>query len=130
MVSGRRGKRLENSENIIQPLVEKLRIKVPDVWTEAVYLSGGNQQKVVLAKWLFAEQEIYIFDEPTRGIDVNAKAEFYKQMSALTKQGEMHYHDQFGYAGADFHERPGAGNPGRSCQGRAYRRENHGTGDH
>ncbi len=72
----------------IQPLVEKLRIKVPDVWTEAVYLSGGNQQKVVLAKWLFAEQEIYIFDEPTRGIDVNAKAEFYKQMSALTKQGK------------------------------------------
>ena len=59
----------------IQPLVEKLRIKVPDVWTEAVYLSGGNQQKVVLAKWLFAEQEIYIFDEPTRGIDVNAKEE-------------------------------------------------------
>ncbi len=43
---------------------------------------------MVLAKWLFAEQEIYIFDEPTRGIDVNAKAEFYKQMSALTKQGK------------------------------------------
>ncbi|MCC8085285.1 MAG: ATP-binding cassette domain-containing protein, partial [Clostridium sp.] len=58
------------------------------VWTEAVYLSGGNQQKVVLAKWLFAQQEIYIFDEPTRGIDVNAKAEFYKQMSELTKQGK------------------------------------------
>lgn len=73
---------------LIEPLVEKLRIKVPDVWTEVVYLSGGNQQKVVLAKWLFAEQEIYIFDEPTRGIDVNAKAEFYKQMSALTKQGK------------------------------------------
>lgn len=73
---------------LIEPLVEKLRIKIPDVWTEVVYLSGGNQQKVVLAKWLFAEQEIYIFDEPTRGIDVNAKAEFYKQMSALTKQGK------------------------------------------
>jgi ABC-type sugar transport system ATPase subunit len=52
------------------------------------YLSGGNQQKVVLAKWLFANQEIYIFDEPTRGIDVNAKAEFYRQMSELTKQGK------------------------------------------
>ena len=43
---------------------------------------------MVLAKWLFAQQEIYIFDEPTRGIDVNAKAEFYKQMSELTKQGK------------------------------------------
>lgn len=73
---------------LIEPLVKKLRIKTPSIWTEAVYLSGGNQQKVVLAKWLFAEQEIYIFDEPTRGIDVNAKAEFYKQMSELTKQGK------------------------------------------
>ena len=73
---------------LIEPLVHKLRIKTPSVWTEAVYLSGGNQQKVVLAKWLYAEQEIYIFDEPTRGIDVNAKAEFYKQMSELTKQGK------------------------------------------
>ena len=43
---------------------------------------------MVLAKWLFIEQEIYIFDEPTRGIDINAKAEFYKQMSKLTKQGK------------------------------------------
>lgn len=68
--------------------MKNLRVKTPSVWTEAVYLSGGNQQKVVLAKWLFAEQDIYIFDEPTRGIDVNAKAEFYKQMSELTKQGK------------------------------------------
>ncbi|MDO5602699.1 MAG: sugar ABC transporter ATP-binding protein, partial [Oscillospiraceae bacterium] len=73
---------------LIGGLMKELRVKTPSVWTEAVYLSGGNQQKVVLAKWLFAQQEIYIFDEPTRGIDVNAKAEFYKQMSALTKQGK------------------------------------------
>ena len=53
-----------------------------------VYLSGGNQQKVVLAKWLYAEQEIYILDEPTRGIDANAKTEFYKLMSRLTKEGK------------------------------------------
>lgn len=72
----------------VEKLVTDLRIKTPSVWTEAVYLSGGNQQKVVLAKWLFIEQEIYIFDEPTRGIDINAKAEFYKQMSKLTKQGK------------------------------------------
>lgn len=74
--------------NVIQPLIRDLRIKMPSIWTEAVYLSGGNQQKVVLAKWLFADQEIYIFDEPTRGIDINAKTEFYKHMSALTKQGK------------------------------------------
>lgn len=73
---------------LIEPLLRDLRVKTPSVWTEAVYLSGGNQQKVVLAKWLYAEQDIYIFDEPTRGIDVNAKAEFYKQMSELTKQGK------------------------------------------
>ena len=42
---------------------------------------------MVLGKWLFAKQSVYIFDEPTRGIDVNAKAEFYKQMTALTKAG-------------------------------------------
>lgn len=73
---------------LIEPLIKSLRVKTPSVWTEAVYLSGGNQQKVVLAKWLYAQQEIYIFDEPTRGIDVNAKAEFYKEMSGLTKEGK------------------------------------------
>ena len=73
---------------LIAEILRDLHVKTASVWTEAIYLSGGNQQKVVLAKWLFAEQEIYIFDEPTRGIDVNAKAEFYKQMSALTKQGK------------------------------------------
>ncbi len=73
---------------LIEPLLRELRVKTPSVWTETIYLSGGNQQKVVLAKWLYAEQEIYIFDEPTRGIDVNAKAEFYKQMSELCRQGK------------------------------------------
>lgn len=54
----------------VEKLINDLRVKTPSLWTEAVYLSGGNQQKVVLAKWLFIEQEIYIFDEPTRGIDI------------------------------------------------------------
>ena len=65
-----------------------LRVKTSSVDAGVTTLSGGNQQKVVLAKWLYAEQDIYIFDEPTRGIDVNAKAEFYKQMSELTKKGK------------------------------------------
>lgn len=79
---------IRNHPRLVEGLIRSLRIKTPSVWTDAIFLSGGNQQKVVLAKWLFADQEIYIFDEPTRGIDVNAKAEFYKQMSALTKQGK------------------------------------------
>ena len=71
----------------VQDIVDKLKIKTPSLQQAAVNLSGGNQQKVVLGKWLFAEQSVYIFDEPTRGIDVNAKAEFYKQMTALTHAG-------------------------------------------
>ena len=71
----------------VQKIVEKLKIKTPSLQQAVVNLSGGNQQKVVLGKWLFARQSVYIFDEPTRGIDVNAKAEFYKQMTALTHAG-------------------------------------------
>ena len=71
----------------VQDIVQKLKIKTPHLQQQAINLSGGNQQKVVLGKWLFANQCIYIFDEPTRGIDVNAKAEFYKQMTALTRAG-------------------------------------------
>ena len=67
---------------------KQLRIAATSVNKSCKYLSGGNQQKVVLAKWLSFDPEILIFDEPTRGIDVNAKAEFYKQMSNLTKQGK------------------------------------------
>ncbi|MDR0718958.1 MAG: sugar ABC transporter ATP-binding protein [Treponema sp.] len=74
--------------SLIQYLVDNLRIKTPSLESEVIYLSGGNQQKVVLAKWLYAEQEIYILDEPTRGIDANAKTEFYKLMSRLTKDGK------------------------------------------
>ncbi len=71
----------------VDKIVEELRIKTPSVLQKAVNLSGGNQQKVVLGKWLHAKQIVYIFDEPTRGIDVNAKAEFYKQMTNLTHEG-------------------------------------------
>lgn len=71
----------------IGDIVEKLKIKTPSLQQLALNLSGGNQQKVVIGKWLFADQSVYIFDEPTRGIDVNAKAELYKQMTALTRAG-------------------------------------------
>jgi ABC-type sugar transport system ATPase subunit len=52
-----------------------------------IYLSGGNQQKVVLAKWLLTEANIFIFDEPTRGIDVGAKVEVYRLMNDLLAHG-------------------------------------------
>lgn len=68
--------------------VEKLSVATPSIDTQVQYLSGGNQQKVVIAKWLLQSSEIIIMDEPTRGIDVGAKAEIYKLMCELAKQGK------------------------------------------
>jgi ribose transport system ATP-binding protein len=67
--------------------VEALRIKTPSVRQKVMYLSGGNQQKVVLAKWLLTKADIFIFDEPTRGIDVGAKVEVYRLMNELMANG-------------------------------------------
>ena len=66
----------------------KLKIKAPNVDVITNNLSGGNQQKVLLARWLLLEPEILILDEPTKGIDVGAKAELYKLMVELSKQGK------------------------------------------
>ena len=66
---------------------EKLRIKTPSINRLSKFLSGGNQQKVVFAKWLCSEASIYIFDEPTRGIDVGAKSEIYQIINDLVAQG-------------------------------------------
>ncbi|MBB5832526.1 multiple monosaccharide ABC transporter ATP-binding protein [Brachybacterium aquaticum] len=65
-----------------------LRIKTPGVDVGVATLSGGNQQKVVLAKWLFPEPDVLILDEPTRGIDVGAKFEIYKLIQDLADQGK------------------------------------------
>ncbi len=67
--------------------VSELRIKTPSLDQKVVFLSGGNQQKVVLSKWLCSQAEVFIFDEPTRGVDVGAKAEIYQLMNRLTAQG-------------------------------------------
>ena len=64
-----------------------LNIKTPSIYQKTKNLSGGNQQKVVLAKWLFAKPQVLIFDEPTRGIDVGAKAEIYELMKNLLAEG-------------------------------------------
>ena len=67
---------------------QKLRIRCSGVFQPVVNLSGGNQQKVVLAKWLFANPEVLILDEPTRGIDVGAKFEIYSLMAELAAAGK------------------------------------------
>jgi D-xylose transport system ATP-binding protein len=66
---------------------ESLRIKAPGLGGPARQLSGGNQQKVVLGKWLMARPRVLFLDEPTRGIDIGAKAEVYGLMAALASQG-------------------------------------------
>lgn len=72
---------------VAQAQAASLSIKAPSVETQAVTLSGGNQQKVVLAKWLSMQPRVVIFDEPTRGIDVGSKAEIYALMRGLADRG-------------------------------------------
>jgi len=67
---------------------DKINIKTPSVGTCVMSLSGGNQQKVIVAKWLARDCDILIFDEPTRGIDVGAKSEIYKLMGQLSQDGK------------------------------------------
>lgn len=74
-------------KNACKEYVEKLNIKTPHIEQVVKNLSGGNQQKVVIAKWLFREAKIMIFDEPTRGIDVGAKYAIYELIDALARQG-------------------------------------------
>ena len=68
--------------------VEAIQIKTPSLKQKIMNLSGGNQQKVLLARWLMTEPDVLILDEPTRGIDVGAKAEIYQLMSELADQGK------------------------------------------
>ena len=67
---------------------QALRIRTPSIYQRAINLSGGNQQKVVLSKWLFTEPKVLILDEPTRGIDVGAKYEIYGIINELAGQGK------------------------------------------
>ena len=86
-------------ENVLRPLslrdfsgqakvVENLKVKTPSVEVNTGNLSGGNQQKVLLAKWMFTEPDILILDEPTRGIDVGAKYEIYCIINDLVAAGK------------------------------------------
>jgi ribose transport system ATP-binding protein len=82
---GRMNRKAENQA--ANKYVKELRIKASNLNQKAMYLSGGNQQKVVMSKWLCSQADILIFDEPTRGIDVGSKVEIYEPMNRLTAEG-------------------------------------------
>ena len=77
----------KRERSLTEEYVEKLNVRTTGILQELQYLSGGNQQKVVVAKWLASRPKILVMDEPTRGIDVGAKAEIYKLMNELTSEG-------------------------------------------
>ena len=77
----------EKEESMAVRLVNKLQIKTPTIYQLIAYLSGGNQQKVVVGKSLAVKSNILLLDEPTRGIDVGAKIEMYNLIDNLAKEG-------------------------------------------
>lgn len=79
---------LKKDGRLARDMMEKLKIAAPGEETPVLNLSGGNQQKVVIGKWLNADSDILVIDEPTRGIDVGAKAEIYKILCQLAGQGK------------------------------------------
>lgn len=79
--------RLKREQSEADKYAKRLKIKANDLYVKAETLSGGNQQKVVLAKCLMASPKILILDEPTRGIDVGAKYEIYKLMIEMAREG-------------------------------------------
>lgn len=79
---------LKKLEDTAAEFVDKLDVKTPSLQQLVKNLSGGNQQKVVIAKWLIKNSKILIFDEPTRGIDVGAKSEIYSLMAELAAEGK------------------------------------------
>lgn len=81
---------INNNEEVraAETLSKQMNVKAPSIEQAVVNLSGGNQQKVVLGKWMFTEPDVLILDEPTRGIDVGAKAEIYKIIHKLAESGK------------------------------------------
>ena len=79
---------LKKEREYAEEYVKRLHTATPSVNQRVMFLSGGNQQKVVLAKWLLSDSDIIIFDEPTRGIDVGAKREIYEIINQLVADGK------------------------------------------
>ena len=79
---------VEGETSVLQRVLSSLRVKYADVRQPVRELSGGNQQKVVLSKWLFEDRDVYLLDEPTKGVDVTAKRDIYELVTRLAKQGK------------------------------------------
>jgi ABC-type sugar transport system ATPase subunit len=75
-------------KNVARKFIERLQIRAESTEQLAGRLSGGNQQKIVIAKWLYRDPKIVLFDEPTRGIDVGAKAEVFALMDQMAREGK------------------------------------------
>ena len=73
--------------NLAVSMIDQLQIRTPNLSQPVMYLSGGNQQKVVVSKWLALNPRVLILDEPTRGVDVGAKAEIHNLINQLAKEG-------------------------------------------
>ena len=79
---------MKEERKIAKKYIEVLKVKTPDEDTNIEALSGGNQQKVSIAKWLATKSDVIIFDEPTHGIDVGAKADIYQLLRELSDEGK------------------------------------------
>jgi ribose transport system ATP-binding protein len=78
--------RLDRVRSVAEELIKEFGIRTPSIDQEVQLLSGGNQQKVVLAKWLLLEPRVLLLDEPTRGVDIVAKEEIYRLMEKLVSE--------------------------------------------
>ncbi len=77
----------QEEKNVAQDYITKLAIKTPNMEQKIKFLSGGNQQKNIIARWLLTNPRVLFLDEPTHGIDVGAKTEIYKIIDKLAKKG-------------------------------------------
>ena len=78
----------KSEDEIAQKIFDRLRVKAPSMRTQIINLSGGNQQKVIIGRWLLTDPEVLLLDEPTRGIDVGAKYEIYQLILDLANNGK------------------------------------------
>ncbi|MDI6549971.1 ATP-binding cassette domain-containing protein, partial [Bacillus subtilis] len=69
-------------------IVKRLGVKTPSLEAKVKHLSGGNQQKIAIGKWLLAEADVYLFDEPTKGVDVGAKKDIFSLIAELAERGK------------------------------------------
>ena len=109
---------------------QKLRVVTPQHGHAGAILSAATSRRWVIAKWLFQDADILFLDEPTRGIDVGAKAEIYRLIDQMVKDGQDHHHDLLGDAGTAGHVRPHHGHARGPQDGRTARRGSDAGKDH